>query len=300
MILRTCESWFPARHWKIALCSRIHRQQRRAVRRHGSLSHHVACRNQRLLVGKRNRAALLDRGHRGRKARAANDGRASVRSYGPCDAASISAVPPSRASRCPSRPEGRASSGSSRLVGQHRHFGAELPCASRASCSRVAIGRKRNDAPFARFARDEVQRRSADRSSRAKDGDASAGLMSFRPLVRQSGSGFLSPPSTNSRPSTLSNSPPWPGSSFPESFTPCLALHPAFEEVARLGNYRQNHAPANTAKQHFVTRTGLPKGHDRDCRNRSSPMPRMSSRRPEPAPIPIMPPSQPGPRLSMG
>ena len=175
--------------------------------------HHLARRNQRLLVRKRDGVALLYRAHGGRKPRATDDGRdgdigrprrriaqrlrAASRFYG-CTGKVLTEF------------------GQAAFVAHNRQFCTEFD-SQLCQLLRRAIGSQRNDIPLAAIIANKIERGIADGAGRAEEGDRAGHKIGNTTKLPTTITTGISP-------SIRSNTPPWPGMRFDESFIAAFRL----------------------------------------------------------------------------
>ena len=126
--------------------------------------------------------------------------------------------------------------GQAALVGDHRDLGAEF-ARQRGQFVGLAIGGQRDDPPVVAVAADQVERRSA-RPNRSRRGWRSM-RVSRRSTHAISADRDGAPASS---PSTRSNTPPWPGISCEESFTPARRLSQLSKKSPACASDRQRRA----------------------------------------------------------
>ena len=144
---------------------RIDRQQRRAVPRH-RFGHHFAGGHQRFLVGERDGAALLDRGHHRGEPGAADD-----RGHGDVDRARRRLDQGRTAARRldPAACQRLAQFGQAGLVADDRDLRVELAC-QLGQPGGAAMGGQRLDAPVGAMFAQQAKSGVADRARGAEDG----------------------------------------------------------------------------------------------------------------------------------
>ena len=228
MIFSTASALFCSRHWKIALCSESTGTMM-ALQRVTSRITTAPAETRRLLVGEADDGAALDRRQRGLQARRPDD-----RRHHPFGG------PRRRLDHGrTARGDFDAGTGQGRLHGLDMRLVADRDVAraqrlgllDQQGC--IVLRGQRLDRIGGRIAGDDIDGVAPDRAGRAQDGDAARLRRRLEGLSRHHASTL--PPAhkfmtntataTASRPSTRSNTPPWPGMIWLVSLTPKCRLN---------------------------------------------------------------------------